>query len=396
MKNNWQQLKIDEVCDVLTGGTPQRTRKEYWEGDIRWMTSGEINLGEVYEVGGRITRQGLNNSNAKVLRKGTVLVALNGQGATRGKTAILRVETTCNQSLAGVIPKNGFQIWPDYLWRNFQYRYKEIRNLRGGEFRSGLNLSLIRSIFVSFPIKNGNPNLKEQKRIATKIDKLFTEIDKGIEKTKKALADSRNLLPSELDTIFSKVSGDNWEYSVLGSLVEVFDRKRVPLNKGQREKIKGNIPYLGANGIVDYINDYIFDGDYLLIAEDGGYFKKFEKSCYLFSGKFWANNHAHIVKAELGKTSNEWLYYFLIYEDVEKYCSGATRLKLNQQRLKSIQTPIPLKNGKPDLQKQKKIIKKLDKIQEQSQKLQIKYKEQLKNFELLRQSILNQAFQGKL
>lgn len=168
-----EKRRIGECCDVLTGGTPSRYVPEYWNGDIRWMASGDINKRVVHEVSGRITALGMESSNAKLLPKKTVMVALNGQGKTRGMAAITEIELTCNQSLAAIVPKKGSNIDPDYLFWNLYSRYKEIRYLRGGEFRSGLNLSLIRQLDFPVPMKDGKPDLAEQKRIAKELSSAF-------------------------------------------------------------------------------------------------------------------------------------------------------------------------------------------------------------------------------
>lgn len=88
-----------------------------------------------------------------------------------------------------------------------------------------------------------------------------------------------------------------WQLEKLGDIVEIHDTKRIPLNSKQRSNMKGNYPYCGANGIIDNLNDYIFDGNYLLIAEDGGFWEKYENTSYLMDGKFWPNNHVHVVNA---------------------------------------------------------------------------------------------------
>ena len=126
----------------------------------------------------------------------------------------------------------------------------------------------------------------------------------------------------------------------IGDVVDVFDSQRIPLDGEYRSTIKGNIPYCGATGVIDFINDFIFDGEYVLIAEDGGKFQRFEETAYIMNGKFWANNHVHIVR---GKNSleNLFLKYFISFEDISYYISGSTREKLNQQLLKSILIPLP-------------------------------------------------------
>jgi type I restriction enzyme M protein len=162
----WKLLELGELCNMMTGGTPTSTIKDYYEGgDIRWLVSGDIHQGEIYECMGRITTKGMNSSNAKFLPVNSVLIALNGQGKTRGTVAILKVKATCNQSLISIYPKNGVELLPEFLCYQLQSMYQEIRNLTGDKERSGLNMPLLRSIKVC------NPNIIEQNEIVDEIKK---------------------------------------------------------------------------------------------------------------------------------------------------------------------------------------------------------------------------------
>jgi len=134
---------------------------------------------------------------------------------------------------------------------------------------------------------------------------------------------------------------DGWKWVRLGEVIELYDNKRIPLNEEKRANRKGSYPYCGANGIIDYIDDYIFDGEYVLLAEDGGFFGKFENSAYIMKEKFWVNNHAHILKAKEKIAVNRFILEWLVFDDISKYISGTTRQKLNQYIMKNILLPPP-------------------------------------------------------
>ncbi len=134
---------------------------------------------------------------------------------------------------------------------------------------------------------------------------------------------------------------EEWEVVRLGEVVEIYDNKRVPLSENVRKNMKGIYPYCGANGIIDYINDYIFDGEYVLVAEDGGRYGKFENTAYIMNGKFWVNNHAHILQAKDGISINKFILYWFIYADISQYVAGTTRQKLTLSVLRSIPLPLP-------------------------------------------------------
>ena len=179
--------------------------------------------------------------------------------------------------------------------------------------------------------------------------------------------------------------GKKWNVVNLSEVVEILDNKRVPLSSMERSKLKGQYPYCGANGVVDYINKFAYDGEYLLLAEDGGDYGKFGNSSYIMSGKFWVNNHAHVLKAIEGKTTNEFLFYILNFMDLTTYIVGSTRTKLNQKRLQQIQIPLP------DLKEQMHIIEIL-KIVDKKLSLQQSKKSKL---ESIKKSLMNDLLTGK-
>lgn len=157
----------------------------------------------------------------------------------------------------------------------------------------------------------------------------------------------------------------------LGEIVNIYDKQRIPLDSEFRLTIKGNIPYCGATGVIDYINDYIFDGEYLLIAEDGGNFGRFEKTAYMMKGKFWANNHVHILRGRDDISDNNFLMYFMNFQDISCYISGSTREKLNQELLKSIIITLP---PLPEQRKIAEILETADKAIEKTDAIIEKYR----------------------
>jgi len=171
--NNWEELTIGDVCDLMTGGTPSRKVPEYFDnGDIKWLVSGDINQKEIFDCDGRITEEGFNNSSVKFLPKNSVLIALNGQGKTRGTVAILRTKATCNQSLVSIFPKPGVNLNTKYLYYFLEGMYDKIRRITGdsGNDRRGLNMPLIRNITILLP------PLKEQENIIAKLDTTINEL----------------------------------------------------------------------------------------------------------------------------------------------------------------------------------------------------------------------------
>ena len=153
--------------------------------------------------------------------------------------------------------------------------------------------------------------------------------------------------------IFNK---SEWKKVKLGDICDILDSKRIPISEEKRRK--GEYPYYGANGIQGYINDYIFDEELVLLAEDGGNFgSKTKPIAYKINGKTWVNNHAHVLKARNKIISTDFLLYSLMFYDVTKLITGTTRKKLTRTGMEKITLFIP------NLDVQDKITNYLQKIE---------------------------------
>lgn len=177
-EGEWEEKLIGDFARVVAGGTPSTLIQEYWNGDIPWMNSGELNLKFVYDVENRITDSGLKFSSTQLVPANCVLIGLAGQGKTRGTAAINSIPLCTNQSIAAIIPNDSYVSLFLYYFMDLQYH--ELRKLSTGDGgRGGLNLTIIRNVSVPFPV-----NLDEQKAIAT----ILFDMDKEIEslETKKS------------------------------------------------------------------------------------------------------------------------------------------------------------------------------------------------------------------
>ena len=152
----------------------------------------------------------------------------------------------------------------------------------------------------------------------------------------------------------------NWNVVPFTEAVDICDTLRKPINSSERaSRIKGKeqselYPYYGATGQVGFIDDYITDGEYVLLGEDGAPFlDAFSKKAYIISGKTWVNNHAHVLKS---KTNNKFLCYYLNSFNYKGYVSGTTRLKLTQAEMKRIPVPVP------PLSEQERIVARIEEL----------------------------------
>ena len=177
--------------------------------------------------------------------------------------------------------------------------------------------------------------------------KIFKITKNEILKTDTFSFNIKNLFKDELKS--------NFDLKELREIVEVFDKKRKPLKK--TERIQGDYPYYGATGIIDYINDYIFDEELVLVGEDGAKWGANEKSAFIAKGKYWVNNHAHVLKPDNSLVNNSYIVNVLNNIDLSDYITGMTVPKLNQEKLLSIKIPLP------SLEKQNQIVEELDAYQ---------------------------------
>ncbi len=187
-----------------------------------------------------------------------------------------------------------------------------------------------------------------------------------------------------------------WCECKLDDFVQILDSERKPINANERDerlkKAEGKplYPYYGATGQVGYIDDYLSDGEYVLLGEDGAPFlDPFKNKAYIVNGKFWVNNHAHILKG-FGSISNQFICYWLNSVSYRPYVSGTTRLKLNQAKMKEIACNLP------PLNVQKRIVAKIEEVFAKVDAGVEKLKSVAEDLKKYRQSVLHSAFTGKL
>lgn len=165
---------IGRLAEVTSGATPSKTVDEYWKnGTIPWVSSGEVNKGTIYKADTLITQAGYDSCSTKLMPSGSVVMALAGQGKTRGMVARTRIECCTNQSLATIVPRAGLD--SDYLYYFLQTQYAKLRDVSSGDgTRGGLNLAMIRSCRI--PV----PPLEVQREIVRVLDQ-FSQLEAELE-----------------------------------------------------------------------------------------------------------------------------------------------------------------------------------------------------------------------
>ena len=380
MRAGWESATIGDTCDVVNGGTPKTGVAEYWGGSHRWITPAEMGKRSspyIDQTDRSITDLGLQNSSARSLPPYSVILS---SRAPIGHLVINTEPMATNQGCKGLVPRSRID-------HKFLYYYLgsivDLLNVlgTGATFKeiSGGNLKL-----VTVPV----PPLAEQRRIVAILDEAFEGIATAKANAEKNLQNVRQLFESYAKSVFQQ-GAQRWPAKTLDQIATNLDSKRVPITKSDRQP--GEYPYYGASGIVDYVADYIFDGDTLLISEDGAnLLARSTPIAFSVSGRYWVNNHAHILKFEHMATQR-FVEFFLESIPLDEYITGAAQPKLNQKALNSI--PIPIPNTVED---QQQVVDRLVKLAEQSELLQRTYERKLAALAELKKSLLHQAFSGQL
>jgi type I restriction enzyme S subunit len=160
--NGWDTRPIGDIFKVTTGGTPSRDTSAYWNGDIPWVKTGEVNYCVIESTEERITQEGLKGSAAKLCPRDSVLVALYGQGPTRGRVGILGIEATVNQACAAIYPSDDFS--PRFVYYYLSGKYLALRGMAQGAAQPNLNLAMIKGFGIP------TPSLDDQEVAVASID----------------------------------------------------------------------------------------------------------------------------------------------------------------------------------------------------------------------------------
>ena len=235
------------------------------------------------------------------------------------------------------------------------------------------------SDFYSIPVIV--PPFAEQEAIA----EALSDADSLIESLQQLIAKKRQIKQGAMQELLDPK--DDWVEKSLGEISDCLDHLRVPLNGSEREGRVGDYPYCGANGILGYIDDFCVNDSVILIAEDGGYFDEYlhRPIAYRMTGKFWVNNHAHILKARTG-IDQEYLFYNLVHKDIQKFLASGTRAKLNKSEMIKITIHLP-----PTLTEQTRIATILSDMDDEITTLETK----LTKAQKIKQGMMSELLTGK-
>lgn len=306
---DWKKYTLEEVCErIYSGGTPSTKHEEYWNGNIKWLSSGETSQRFVYDTDRKITQKGIENSSTKLATKGCTVIATAGQGYTRGQASFLMTDTYMNQSVIAC-KANEDIILPLYLYYNLDSRYEEFRLLSDGtSTRGGLSGWILKRMEIKVP------PISLQEKI---VDVLYS-IDKKIEENNAI----NNNLEQQVDALyqefFSPKSGTQGKISTLDEYCSIFTGKK----NANASVDGGQYKFFTCAPDALQIDSYIYDGNAIIVSGNGAYTGRTR----FYSGRFdlYQRTYACTLLDNINPDYIFPLYWFVKLE-LSKKIMGGTR-----------------------------------------------------------------------
>jgi len=336
---------IGEIANCYPGATPKTSKPEYWEnGTIPWMSSGEVNYGEVTFTEKKITQLGYDNSSTKMVPANTVVIALAGQGKTRGTVAITRIPLCTNQSLCAIVTKEN--ILSEFLLYFLRSQYQQLRDVSSGDgTRGGLNLKMINAYKV--PV----PPLPVQREIVRILDN-FTELTAELTAELKTELTARK---KQYEYYKNQILAcDKYVEYRIDEICDIC-RGRV-MSKGYINDNYGEYPVYSSqtenNGELGCISSYDFNGEYLSWTTDGAN----AGTVFYRTGRFSVTNVCGLLKVTNENIVPKFLYYILNSLAPSYVNKGMGNPKLMSNVMARIKIKIP------DIEEQQRIVDILDRF----------------------------------
>jgi type I restriction enzyme S subunit len=350
----WSWTALTDVARLESGHTPSRKHPEYWGGDVPWIGIKDAteNHGRVLEDTLQHTNKlGIAKSSARVLPPNTVCLS---RTASVGYVVVMGRPMATSQDFVNWVCSDAI----DYRYLKYVLLSERAAFMRfaSGTTHQTIYFPEVKAFHVCLP------PLSEQHAIAHILGMLDDKIELNRRRNQTLEAMARALFKDwfvDFGAVRAKLEGrepylppdlwhhfpdrldddggkpEEWKFEPLSNFIDIFDSRRVPLSGKQRAERKGLYPYHGATGVMDRIDEFLFDGVYVLLGEDGSVVRADGRpyTQYVW-GKFWVNNHAHVLRGR--GISNETLLIFLDQCDVAPFVTGAVQPKLSQRNLKSI------------------------------------------------------------
>jgi type I restriction enzyme S subunit len=375
-----------------------KSHKDYYQGGtIPWLLSGEVSQGEIFEAKNFITEFGLKNSSAKLFPPNTVLVAM--YGATAGQVGILRFEACTNQAVCGILPNN--KTIPEYLFYCFLSKKEELVAQAVGGAQP--NISQIKIRNTKIPV----PSVPEQKHIVSILDEAFAAIANAKANAEQNLKNAKELFESYLQGVFER-KGEGWENKFLGEVTNI-QRGSSPRPKGDPKyfsKTATEFNWITISDISSYCEDNVLLQTREWLTEEGSKQSRFVDEnefiiavsgsttgkCCITGIKGFIYDGLAVVKVKKNILDPIFLlnYMMSLYSTINNSKAGAAFPNINTNYLNNL--PITF----PSLKAQQAIVRQLDALRAETQKLEAVYQKKIDDLEELKKSILQKAFAGEL
>jgi len=368
MKEGWTYKKLGEVCEVISGQSPEG---KYYNTERKGIPFYQGKKDFSLKYIGEPTMW--TTDVTKIAEKDDLLMSVR---APVGDVNFATQRLCIGRGLAAIRTKG--KVDKEYLFYFLLAKKNNIKGKEGVGFAS-INRKEIMDIDIHYP-----DDLSEQLSIVARLDAAFAHVDSLKANAEKQLAEARQLFQAELAECMRPKEG--WEEKTLPDISENFDSIRIPVTK--KNRTEGKYPYYGASGIVDYVDDYLFDEDLLCISEDGAnLLMRTYPIAFPISGKVWVNNHAHVLRFKSLITQKYVEYYFSGLK-LDEYITGAAQPKLTQKALNSIIINIPQK-----IDIQRSIVSHLDALSANIKKLEEVQRKTLAECDALKQAMLREVFE---
>lgn len=334
---------LADIFIMQKGYTPSKNCHAYWQnGVIPWFRIEDIRLH------GHILKDAIKHVNMQAIKSkffaaDSIILSTN---VTIGEHALIKKDFLANQQFTVFTLKEEMKqkILIEYIYYYFYIIGKNInKKVKGLSFPS-VGINKLKKYIIPIPSKDKQKEIVDMLGQLTNYQQSLTEqIENEISKINKQYVYYRNKFlqfndQHPLTHQFSQLNKETLVYKSLEDCCYILDQKRKAIAKKNRKK--GKYPYYGANGIQDYINDYIFDGEYVLVGEDGSVIKQDHSPFVTWvKGKIWVNNHAHVLAAK-EEIFLRYLYYYLMTIDIHAYVHGSVP-KLTLHDLKKIKIALP-------------------------------------------------------
>ncbi len=330
IESRWELVKLEEVTEIFNGGTPDTNNGDYWDGGICWATLADTKEKYLYQTQRTISELGLKNSNAQLLPINTVLFS---SRATIGDVTIAKVETSTNQGYKNFVC-NPARIYYEYLYYILKHVSPNIKNLASGMTYPEISKELISNFKIPLP------PLDVQEKIVKEMGVL-----EGNERELNTKISSAN---NHISQIIKKVKDTNQEIRRFDSVASLEYGSGLP----ERERISGEYPVMGSNGIVGYHNQYLIKSPSIIVGRKGsaGKVTLVEKNTYPIDTAYYLKYNETMIHYK-------YLYYVLKDMELYKLSEGIGVPGLNRDKVHSQSIILP------PLEKQKEIVEEIEKIE---------------------------------